>query len=963
MKETKLKDFERELKSLVKGNVSFDEVTRGIYATDASIYQLMPVAVVEPRDENDVRAAVKTAAKHRVSILPRGGGTSLNGQGCGHAMVLDFTRYMNQVLELNVNEKWVRVQPGIVLDVLNAQLAEHGLQFAPDPATSSRASIGGMMGNNSAGTKSLLFGMTRDHVLKGKVMLSDGTVLRLEELSPEAYAERAEGKGSREGEVYRGFKRIIEENRNAIEKAYPKVMRRVQGYNLDLFKDTDHWNLIKLIIGSEGTLGVFLESTLKLVPMPKSKVLCTVHFSDLLQAIRTVLPILGHAPSAVEIMDDDIVIRARENLSIRPLTQFIEGDPKAILIVEFFGESNEETLQKAERMVKGLKKQKLGYAWPIITGPAEQAKVWAVRKNGLGLMLGMKSDRKPLPIVEDGCVPIEVLPEYIDKMLKFCKKRGVPVAMYAHASVGVIHVRPSLSLKSQEDIGHMKAIAEYACSLIKGYGGSMSGEHGDGRVRSPFLEYFFGKEVYDLFRQVKKLFDPMGLMNPGIIVDPNPIDQDLRYGVDYSTPDLSTLYHYREDGSFAAAVEMCTGVGDCRQRLGGTMCPSYRVTLDEVRSTRGFANGLRLAMTGQLGDEGMLGRRLYEVMDSCISCKACKSECPSNVDLAKLRAEFLQFYHDAHGASTSAQFIVRYMDRASSNSGPMASLKNSILRSWPGRKLLEQFKGIDARRKFPQLSVGSMATWFADRSEAGRVTKKVVLFDDTYMNSFEPNIGMSAVELLESCGYEVILAQAGCCQRYRISRGFLREAKARGELTLRNLDTYIQQGLKIVVCEPGCCSALVDDLPDLIDDGELGNRIKENVMMIDSFLAREYRDESIEVEFISPHSSVLIQGHCHQKALFGITSMKYLLDLVPGTVSVELDAGCCGMGDLYGYEKDHYEYSMQIGEDRLFPLIRSMEDGTVIVACGFNCRTQITDGTGVKPVHWVETIRGKVKSP
>ena len=963
MKETNLKDFERELKSLVKGTVSFNEVTRGIYATDASIYQLMPVAVVEPRDEDDVRAAVKTAAKHRVSILPRGGGTSLNGQGCGHAMILDFTRYMNRILELNADEKWVRVQPGIVLDVLNAQLSEYGLQFAPDPATSSRATIGGMMGNNSAGTKSLLFGMTRDHVLKGKVMLSDGTVLQLGELSPEAYAERAGDKDSREGKIYSGFKKIMEVNRNAIEKAYPKVMRRVQGYNLDLFKDTDHWNLMKLIIGSEGTLGVFLESTLKLVPTPKSKVLCTIHFSDLLEGIRTVSLILGYAPSAVEIMDDDIVIRARENLSIRPLTQFIEGDPKAILIVEFFGESKEEALQKAERMVKALKKQMLGYAWPIITGPAEQAKVWAVRKNGLGLMLGMKSERKPLPIVEDGCVPIEVLPEYIDKMLKFCKKRGIPVAMYAHASVGVIHVRPALSLKSQEDIGHMKAIAEYACSLIKGYGGSLSGEHGDGRVRSPFLERFFGKEVYDLFREVKKLFDPMGLMNPGIIVDPNPIDQDLRYGVNYSTPDLSTLYHYREDGSFAAAVEMCTGVGDCRQRLGGTMCPSYRVTLDEVRSTRGFANALRLAMTGQLGDGGMLGRRLYEVMDSCISCKACKSECPSNVDLAKLKAEFLQFYNDAHGASKSAQYMVRYMDRASGSSGPMASLKNSVLRSWPGRKLLEQFKGIDARRKLPQLSAGSMASWFADRSGTGKATKKVVLFDDTYMNSFEPNIGMSAVELLESCGYEVTLAQAGCCQRHRISRGFLREAKARGERTLRNLDAYIQQGLRIVVCEPGCCSALVDDLPDLIDDEELGNRIKENVMMIDSFLTREYREGNIDAEFISPHSSVLIQGHCHQKALFGITSMKYLLDLVQGIDTVELDAGCCGMGDLYGYEKDHYEYSMQIGEDRLFPLIRSMVDGTVIVACGFDCRTQITDGTGVKPMHWVETIRGKVKSP
>jgi FAD/FMN-containing dehydrogenase/Fe-S oxidoreductase len=959
MEETGLRAFERELKDLVKGKVSFDEVTRGIYATDASIYQLMPVAVVEPRDEEDVRAAVKTAAKHGVSILPRGGGTSLNGQGCGHAMILDFTRYMNRILELNVDEKWVRVQPGIVLDVLNARLSEYGLQFAPDPATSSRATIGGMMGNNSAGTKSLLFGMTRDHVLKGRVMLSDATVLELEELTPEAYEAKTTAHGKREAEIYSSFRGLIENNREAIEAAYPKVMRRVQGYNLDLFKNADRWNLIKLLIGSEGTLGVFLDATLKLVPLPTSKVLCTVHFSDLLQAIRTVSPILEHGPSAVEIMDDDIVMRARENLSIRPLTQFIQGDPKAILIVEFFGDSEEEALRRVELMVDELKGNQLGYAWPIITKVAEQAKVWAVRKNGLGLMLGMKSERKPLPIVEDGCVPIDVLPDYIDNMLKFCKARGVPVAMYAHASVGVIHVRPALSLKSEEDIGHMKAIAEHACTLIKSYGGSLSGEHGDGRVRSPFLRTFFGEQVYDMFREVKRLFDPAGLMNPGIIVDPNPMDQDLRYGLDYAASEFDTQYHYREDGSFAAAVEMCTGVGDCRQRLAGTMCPSYRATLDEVQSTRGFANALRLAMTGQLGPDGMLGRRLHEVLSSCLSCKACKSECPSNVDMAKLKAEFMQMHNDAHGARRSAAFMVSYMDRVSEGSGLMPSFCNAIMRSWPGRKMLELCRGIDARRRLPKMMTGKDKGWFSSSNSGEGKQGKVVLFDDTYMNSFDSHAGVSAVELLQSCGYDVVLAEAGCCQKHRISRGFLREARERGEVTLRKLDTFIQQGLKIVVVEPGCCSALVDDLPDLIDDEELGSRIREHVMMIDTFLAGEHAQGKLLAEFSSPYSSLLIQGHCHQKALFGVTSMKYLLDLVPGVAVQELDAGCCGMGDLYGYEKAHYALSMKVGEDRLFPLIRNREDGAVVVACGFDCRTQIRDATGVQALHWVETIRGR----
>ncbi|MHC4541730.1 MAG: FAD-binding and (Fe-S)-binding domain-containing protein, partial [Planctomycetota bacterium] len=647
MDEPRLGDFQRALRDCISGDVSFDEVTRGIYATDASIYQITPVAVVLPRDEADVRAAVKTAAEYNVTIVPRGGGTSLGGQAVGSAMVLDFSKYMSKILELNVEERWVRVQPGIVLDELNAELSRHGLFFAPDPATSSRATIGGMMGNNSSGTKSIVYGKMCDHVLAGKVLLSDGATLELEELSPAEYDRRAEsgGPNAREAEIFAGFKKIIEANSSEIEKRFPKVMRRVNGYNLDAFVNTDRWNLTDLLVGSEGTLGIFLDARLNLEPLPKCKALCTVHFADLLEGIRTVAVILKHEPSAVEILDADVVVMARKNLSVAPLCGFIEGDPQAILVVEFFGETPEEAEQKCRTLAADLQKQKLGYAWPVITEPAEQAKVWGVRKNGLGLMLGVKGDRKPIAFIEDACVPVKSLPDYVDQMSRFCKQRGVRVAMYAHASVGTIHVRPVLNLKSQEDIDHMKAIAEHAFGLIKSYGGAWSGEHGDGRVRSPFLERFFGAQVYEAFRQTKRLFDPAGLMNPGLIVEPNPMDQDLRYGTKYRTPPAPTEYHYREDGSFAAAVEMCTGVGACRQKLDGTMCPSYRATLDEEHSTRGRANALRLAMTGQLGPDGMTSRRLFEVMDLCLSCKSCKSECPSNVDVARLKSEFLQKHH------------------------------------------------------------------------------------------------------------------------------------------------------------------------------------------------------------------------------------------------------------------------------------------------------------------------------
>lgn len=961
MEKELLKDFEQALRGRISGEVSFDEVTRGIYATDASIYQITPVAVVLPRDDTDVRAAVKTAAEYGVNILPRGGGTSLGGQAVGPAMVVDFSKYMNKVLELNVEQRWVRVQPGIVLDVLNAELAKHGLLFAPDPATSSRATIGGMLGNNSSGTKSIIYGRTCEHVLAGKALLSDGTTLEVEALSRLAYDERAKStaENAREAEIFSGFKQIIEANSSEIEKRFPKVMRRVSGYNLDAFINTDHWNLTHLLVGSEGTLGLFLEARLNLEPLPKSKALCTVHFADLLEAIRTVTVILDHKPSAVEIMDADVVVRARKNLSVAPLCGFIQGDPQAILVVEFFGETPQEAEQKCRTLASDLQEQKLGYAWPVIIQPAEQAKVWGVRKNGLGLMLGIKGDRKPIPFIEDACVPIAVLPEYVDKVLSFCQGRGVRVAMYAHASVGTIHIRPVLNLKDGEDIEHMKAISEFSFGLVKAYGGAWSGEHGDGRVRSPMLERFFGAQIYEAFREIKRLFDPAGLMNPGCIVEANPMDQDLRYGTRYKTPAEPTEYHYREDGSFAAAVEMCTGVGACRQKLDGAMCPSYRATLDEEHSTRGRANALRLAMTGQLGADGMASRRLFEVMDLCLSCKSCKSECPSNVDVARLKSEFLQKHHDAHGPGLRDKIVARSTAMAGMLAGRKAPVVNFVQNTWLFRKGLELVAGFDSRRKLPEYATVPFPKWFAKRSRQNHaLTKKVVLFDDTYMNYHQTNVGISAVELLESCGYEVILASAGCCQRPKISHGFLREARTGGEKTLRNLDRYIEQGLKVVVCEPACCSALTDDLPDLIDDEQLGQRIKDNVMMIDEFLAREVRSGEIRCEFSSPFTKILIHGHCHQKALYGTTAMKELLGRVPAIRVSEIDSGCCGMAGSFGHEKEHYELSMQIGHDRLFSAVRKREAGTAVVACGFSCRHQIADGADAKPVHWVESIRG-----
>jgi len=961
MKTDKQNTFEQKLQSQIRGDVYFDDVTLGIYATDASIYQITPRAVVLPRDRQDVLIAIQIAAQHHIPILPRGAGTSLGGQALAPAMVLDFTRYMNHILEINTDKKWARVQPGVVLDKLNDTLAPKGLFFAPDPATGDRAVIGGMMGNNSSGMRSIVYGIMRDHVLETQVALADGSVLNCRELSPQLYHELSQkNNAEKHSKIYAGFQKIIESNRGEIEKKFPQVMRRVQGYNLDSFTRTNNWNLAHLMVGSEGTLGVFLEAKLHLVPLPRHKVICTVHFHQLLEAIGAVSQILPHKPSAVEIMDADVITRARENLNIAPLCSFIQGDPNAILVVEFFGDSPEHAHQKAQNLAADLKKKKQGYTCPIFTEPANQLKVWTVRKNGLGLLLGVKTARKPIAFIEDACVPVEVLPEYIDKLLNFCRNRDVPVAMYAHASVGVIHVRPMLNLKDQTDIDHMKDIAKFVFKLVRQYGGSMSGEHGDGRNRSPFLLNYFGETIYRALKDVKHLFDPACLLNPGVIIDPYPMDSNLRYGPNYPKYTTPTEYHYREDGSFAAAVEMCNGVGACRQELIGTMCPSYRATLDERHSTRGRANALRLALTGQLGPNALSNNALYEVFDLCLSCKACKSECPSNVDLARLKSEFLQKYHDAHSPSLREKIVAYSTVMSSLIAGWPARIVNAVQKTLPFRLILEEFTGFDHRRQLPEYATTPFIQWFEKHSKPnGNKTLKVVLFDDTYLKYHDTAVGISAVELLESCGCQVILARAGCCQRPRISHGFLRQAKKHGEVTLRNLDTYIQQGLKIVVCEPGCASALTDDLPDLIDDENLAKRIKDNVLMIDEFLAREIEQGNIKCEFTSPYKNILIHGHCHQKSLYGTTFMKNILNRVPNLNVTEVDSGCCGMAGSFGYEKEHYDLSLQIGEDRLFPAVRERAEGAAVVACGFSCRHQIRHGTGVDAVHWVQTLRGK----
>jgi len=944
------------LKKKINGEVLTDAYSLGMYSTDASIYQIQPIAIVLPKDESDVRLAIELARKHAVTILPRGGGTSLAGQTVGKSIILDFSKYMNQTLEINEEERWVRVQPGKVRDVLNDELAPLGLHFAVDPATSSRANVGGMTGNNSSGTKSILYGKTVDHILEARVLLVDGTEMHLTRLSPGEYAKKTQ-QNNREGEIYREFQDIITQHKDLIEEKFPKVMRRVGGYNLDEFIHTDHWNLAKLVTGSEGTLATTLELKINLEPLPQYKSVCVIHFSDLLEAIGSVTPILQYNPSAVEILDKIVVDLSRENLTTKRHCHFITGNPAAILIVEFYGITMEDVMDRPMRMIKDLQEKGLGYAYPLFPQGEAYEDVWLVRKKGLGLMLGIKGNKKPLPFIEDAAIPTEKLKEYIDRTLQICKKHGAEVSMYAHVSVGVIHVRPILDLRQAEDIERLKNIAEDTFKLVMEYGGSWSGEHGDGLVRSAFNERFFGKELYNAFIRVKQLFDPENLMNPGKIVEAQTIEHNLRYGTEYSDQPVQTSFHYRSEQSFEESVHMCTGVGECRKLIGGTMCPSFKATRDEEHSTRGRANALRLAMSGQLNGSGLASERLQETLALCLSCKACKSECPSNVDMAKMKSDVMQLYYDKNGPSLRDKMIRDSSKAAKMFAGRLAPVVNALQASAPFKASLEKMAGFDKSRTLPAYTSEPFYKWFAKNGrKQPNLEKKVVLFADTYLNYHEPEIGKAALKLLNDCGYEVQLAHVGCCQRPKISHGFLREAKAEGQSTVDQLMGFINEGLKVVVCEPSCASALNDDFPDLLDSVEVAQKLKDNVLMIDVFLAKEKEAGNTKIKLKPKSDSLHIHGHCHQKALYGTQSMKQVLSKEDSGTVLEIPSGCCGMAGSFGYEKEHYRLSKKIGDEILFPAVNAMEANASLAANGFSCRHQIEHFTGKKAKHWVELV-------
>ncbi|GAB4293239.1 MAG: FAD-binding and (Fe-S)-binding domain-containing protein [Myxococcota bacterium] len=951
--EKRIAELSRLLSENISGDVKFDKITRILYATDASIYQIMPIGVVFPKSKEDAVRAIELAAEYEVPTLPRGAGTSLAGQTVGKALIIDYSRYMNRIIEVNPDERWARVEPGVIADSLNRYTASYGLIFGPDTSTTNRCNIGGMIGNNSCGAHSIVYGKTVDHVISLDVALADASVATFSTVSFDEAKRRANGDSS-ESRIYREILRIANEYQDEVRKRYPKILRRTMGYNLDLFVDAKDFNLSRMVTGSEGTLAHIVEAKVNLIVPPKYKVLLISQFAAIHDALEATVFGLESKPSAIELTDRYVLDLTKNSLLYRRKRAFIQGEPEAILATEFFCDDQREGISKAKALAEKFQSRGFGYHHQVYER-SEEADFWAVRKAGLGLLMGMKGDRKPVSFVEDTAVPPERLPEYIRRFDKLVKKHGTSSVYYAHASVGELHMRPLINLKERMDVKRMQDLADEVSTLVLEFGGSFSGEHGDGLARSPFMEKMFGPYIYTAFKEVKAAFDPKSLMNPGKIVYAGCFTDNLRYTPSYKTLSIKTYLDFSESGGFAEAIEMCNGAGVCRRIEGGTMCPSYKVTRDEMHSTRGRANLLRAAINGTLPPEAFTGEELKEALDLCLQCKGCRAECPSNVDMAKLKHEFLAHYQRRRGVPLRS-IVFGYISLINKIGVVFATLLNWMLSLSFVKRINEALLGIDRRRAMPKFAKRSFTKWWKRRRKEAKAKDyhgTVALFVDCFTEANEPEIGIAAVNVLETLGYKVILPKTKCCSRPMISKGLLKQAKRYAEYNVEGLIRYADEGIPIIGLEPSCILTMKDEYLDLVRD-ERAKKIARHIYTFEEFIASATAEGKLEIKFNEAKAKVLFHGHCHQKAIIGTNPAKVALSLHKGYEFVEIPSGCCGMAGSFGYEKEHYDLSIAVGEDVLFPYLRKAKEAGgnfVVAASGASCRHQIKDGTGITADH------------
>ncbi|MGH6967839.1 MAG: FAD-binding and (Fe-S)-binding domain-containing protein [Stellaceae bacterium] len=945
--------IETRLRGALKGDVLFDAFSRGRYATDASIYQIEPVGVVVPRDAEDVAAAFAIAREEGAALLPRGGGTSQCGQTVGRALVLDCSKYMNQVLDVDVARRRARVQPGVVMDRLNRQLKGKGLFFPVDVSTGDRATIGGMTANNSCGTRSLRYGNMVHNVHAIEALLPDGTTATFGEVAGN-FDERAMPERYRE--LVRSMRALHRRERDEIAARFPKLQRRVGGYNLDMISDAGH-NMAHLLVGSEGTLAFFNAIELDLQPIPPHRVLGVCHFPSFYSAMQAAKPFVALKPAAVELIDRTMIELARDIPLFRAtVDRFVKGEPEALLLVEFAGEDAARNVRDLKQLVELM--GALGHSGGTveIVDDAFQSAVWAVRRQGLNIMMSMKGDGKPVSFIEDCAVPLEDLPDYTARLDAVFKKHGTSGTWYAHASVGCLHVRPVLNLKQEIEVKKLRAIAEEAFAMVREYKGSHSGEHGDGLVRSEFHEPMFGTRLVRALEAVKDAFDPVGLMNPGKIVrSPKMDDRALfRFKPGYATRAIDAALDWSAWGGFAGAVEMCNNNGACRARDAGVMCPSYRATLDEQHLTRGRANTLRLALSGQLGPNALTSEPMRATMELCISCKGCKRECPTGVDMARMKIEFLHQYRKTHALSLRERLIAylpRYAPYAA-RLGWLLNLRDRI----PGlARLSEALAGFSARRRLPRWH----ARPYVDAAIAAD-GREVVLFADTFNRWFEPENARAAVRVLERAGYKVVPASLRderplCCGRTFLSVGLTDAAKEEARRTVAALTPFVARGVPIIGLEPSCLLTLRDEFPAL-QPGADTDALAKAAMLFEEFVAAEAAAGRFTLSLKPLAGKAVLHTHCHQKAFGAAPVSAATLKLIPGLAVETFESTCCGMAGAFGYEAEHYDMSLKIGELSVLPKIRAAAPNALVVAVGTSCRCQIADGAGREALHPVRVL-------
>ena len=941
----------------LRGEVRADDYTRHLFAGDAGLYASAPLLVAFPRDAADVAAAVQAAARFELPVLTRGAGTSLAGQAAGQALVLDTSRHMDAIGEVDVAARRVRVEPGVVQEDLNRAAAAHGLGFGPDTSTSNRATLGGMIGNNSSGSHSIVYGTTIDHVHELEVVLADGSTARFGPVDDAERARRAQAP-TLEGAIYRGLPEILREHARAIAEDYPRHWRQSGGYRLDRL--AREFDLARFVTGSEGTLVAITEATVGLIELPRAKMFAVGHFGSVDEAIAATGDALELEAAAVEMIDATILELSRSKLEYARMSETIQGDPGALLFVTFFGDTPAEAGAQLDRLEAAWREHGHGYHTLRAETAAEQDALTKVRKAGLGLLMASsQGSRRPAAFVEDTAVAPERLGEYVKAFRAILDRHGLQAGWYGHASVGCLHVRPFVDLTEPGGVETMAAVAEEISRLVAEFDGVLSSEHGDGRVRSPFGPRVFGKDLYEAMRKVKALFDPDGRFNPGVMVDAAPLTANLRDPALPPAGPLTTHFSFAEPDGMRGAADRCQRIGACRKSGSGVMCPSYMATREEEHATRGRANALVKALSSPdphaaLGDE-----RLHEILDLCLECKACKSECPLSVDMATMKSEFLSHYQAEHGVPLRSRLFgaIRPLNRLGAATAPLSNLPGRV---GPARALLERVAGIDRRRPLPRFARETLVRWDRRRTRPAHGSRgEVVFLADSFTTFTEPAIGRAAIELLEAAGWRVRLESAGCCGRSSISKGLLDQAKGMASDMVERLAPEAERGVPIVGCEPSCLLTLREEHVSLLPDDPRARTVGAQTRLVEELLVEAIDDGGLVLDPGSEvgNRPIVFHGHCHQKALAGTAATVALLERIPGARVTELDAGCCGMAGSFGFEAEHYDLSMQIGESRLFPALREAAPGTLVCATGVSCRQQIGHGVGQRAWHPVELVR------